>query len=368
MQENLKQIAKAGAEVQVRDGKSASRLRPASHPVGRGGGSAYRRFRLGRNRRSGPLFVEVAEEWLSVQTHLRPRVLRLYQTAVRRHLAPRIGDIAICDLDEDAIAAVIADLQAQGLAGGTIRGILVPLGRVFAFAIRQGIITDDPLRRLERQERPRVGRREMRILTPDEINDLLAVVRPTYRTLLATAIFTGLRQGELLGLQWVDADFEPGMLHVRRQLDRSGAYVEPKTPRALRSVALMPSLAELLRDHRDASPYSDATDPVFATRTGRPMYYRNVSRRGLAAAVETAGLDRPGEPRLRFHDLRHSYASLLIAQGLNVVFVSRQLGHASAGFTLNVYGGLFDRHEHSRRAKEALEGAFGDMLRSSSCG
>jgi integrase len=63
--------------------------------------------------------------------------------------------------------------------------------------------------------------------------------------------------------------------------------------------------------------------------------------------------------------MRHSFASLLIAQGLNVVFVSRQLGHSSAGFTLNVYGGLFDRHEHSRRAKEALEGAFGHMVRTS---
>ena len=93
------------------------------------------------------------------------------------------------------------------------------------------------------------------------------------------------------------------------------------------------------------------------------MYFRNVTRRGLAAAITKAGLDGEGEPRLRFHDLRHTFASLLIAQGLNVVFVSRQLGHASPSFTLDVYGGLFDRAEHARRATEALEADFGELLR-----
>jgi integrase len=305
----------------------------------------------------------VGEEWLAAQTHLRPRVHDLYRTALRRHLGPRIGDIPIAELDEDTIARMIEDLQADGLSGWTIRGILVPLGRILTHATRRGMIADNPLRRLERWERPRVVRREMRILAPEEIDALLAAARPTYRTLLATAIFTGLRQGELLGLQWADLDLDAGLLHVRRQLDRSGTYSEPKTLHALRTVVLMPALVELLREHNRTSPYAGSTDPVFATRTGRPMYYRNVSRRGLAATVEKAGLNGPGEPRLRFHDLRHTNAAVLIGHGLNVVFVSRQLGHATAGFTLNVYGGLFDRQEHARRAKDALESAFGEMIR-----
>jgi integrase len=305
----------------------------------------------------------VAEEWLSAQTHLRPRVHDLYRTALRRHLGPRIGHIPITDLNEDMIASVIEDLQASGLSGWTIRNALVPLGRILAHATRHGMIADNPLRRLERWERPRVVRREMRILAPDEIDALLAAARPTYRTLLATAIFTGLRQGELLGLQWADLDLDAGLLHVRRQLDRDGVYTEPKTPRALRTVVLMPALVELLHELKRNSPYAGSTDPVFATRTGRPMHYRNVSRRGLAAAVEKAGLNGPGEPRLRFHDLRHTNAAVLIGHGLNVVFVSRQLGHATAGFTLSVYGGLFDRQEHARRAKDALESAFGEMIR-----
>jgi integrase len=125
----------------------------------------------------------------------------------------------------------------------------------------------------------------------------------------------------------------------------------------------MPSLGALLREHKIGSPHDGATDPVFATATGRPMYYRNVTRRGLRAAMVKAGIVREGEPPIRFHDLRHTYASLLIAQGLNVVFISRQLGHAAASMTLDVYGGQFDRAEHAQRAAEGLEEAFSATLR-----
>ncbi|MFL5911207.1 MAG: tyrosine-type recombinase/integrase [Gaiellaceae bacterium] len=309
-----------------------------------------------------PSFSELGEEWLAAQTHLRSRTHDLYRTALRRHLAPRIGATPIAEVDEDAIAAVIAELQEQGLSGWTIRGILVPLGGVLNYAVRRRLIPDNPIRRLERRERPCVVRREMRILQPNEIDALLLAATPPYRPLLATAIFTGARQSELLGLQWADIDFDGGVVHVRRQLDRSGGYTQPKTPKALREIVLMPSLAALLRQHRFGSPYSAAADPVFATTTGRPMYYRNVTRRGLVAAITKAGLAREGEPRLRFHDLRHTFASLLIAQGLNVVFISRQLGHASPSMTLDVYGGLFDRAEHARRAVEGLEAAFSAMI------
>jgi integrase len=307
-------------------------------------------------------FAEVAEEWLAAQHHLRPRTRRLYRTALDRHLFPRLGTRRIGDVDVDRIAALILQLERAGLSGWTIRGICTVLGRVLGHAARRGLIADNPIRRLERGERPRIVRREMRVLRPDEIDALLKAAIPSYRPILATAVFTGLRQGELLGLVWADVDFDAGVLHVRRQLDRGGDLVEPKTPQARRDVVLMPSLATLLREHKLASAHSGGADPVFATLTGAPMNHRNVTRRGLAAAVSRAGLDREGEPRLRFHDLRHTFASLLIAQGLNVVFVSRQLGHASPSFTLDQYGGLFDRAEHARRASEGLEAAFGGFL------
>jgi integrase len=331
-----------------------ARIERAEAQIGYG-----RRGRGGGGRRT---FHDVAEEWLRAQTHLRPRTAMHYATALDRHLYPRIGDCRIGSIDEDAIAKVISDLHAEGLSGWTIRGILVPLGRVLGYAARRKLIPTNPMRRLERNERPQVTPREMRLLTPDEIDSLLLAAKPAYRPILATAIFTGLRQGELLGLRWADVDFDNCVIHVRHQLDRFGHYAEPKTPKAVRAVILMPSLAKLLEQHKETSAYAEPTDPVFATSAGTPMYYRNVTRRGLAEAMEAAGLNREGEPKLRFHDLRHTFASLLIAQGLNVVFISRQLGHSKASFTLDVYGGLFDRTEHARRATDGLEAAFSSVL------
>jgi integrase len=353
MQANPKPSPRVGVEPGIHRYPSTNGLEIQSTSM-RGSGAA--------DRGKQPSFIEVGEAWLAAQTHLRPRTHDLYRTAVHRHLAPRIGAMPIGDVDEDVIAEVIGQLELQGLSGWTIRGILVPLGRVLAYAVRRRLIPDNPIRRLERRERPQVVRREMRILRSDEIDALLRAATPAYRPLLATAIFTGARQSELLGLQWADIDFDGGVVQIRRQLDRSGSYTQPKTPKALRGVVLMPSLGALLREHRIRSSHGGGTDPVFATATGRPMYYRNVTRRGLGAAMTKAGLAREGEPRLRFHDLRHSFASLLIAQGLNVVFISRQLGHASPSMTLDVYGGLFDRAEHARRASEGLEAAFSDML------
>jgi len=154
-------------------------------------------------------------------------------------------------------------------------------------------------------------------------------------------------------------------VRVRKQLDRQGRRVAPKTPQAVRDVELMPALGRVLRAHKAeafARGHAKPSDFVFASRVGTPLHYRNVSRRGLDPAVRRAGLEA-GE-RLRFHDLRHTFASLLVAEGLNVVFVSRQLGHASSNITLAVYSHLFDRAEHGQRARAALEAGFGSMLES----
>jgi integrase len=97
---------------------------------------------------------------------------------------------------------------------------------------------------------------------------------------------------------------------------------------------------------------------------GTPLHYRNVVRRGLGSAVERAGLS--ASRQLRFHDLRHTFASLLIAEGADVVFVSRKLGHASVKTTLDVYAHLFDAAEHGQRFRAALETAFGKVVESSS--
>lgn len=202
----------------------------------------------------------------------------------------------------------------------------------------------------------------MRILQRDEIHALLDAADARYRPLLATAVFTGIRLGELLGLTWPDINLKSGSIHVRKQRDRDGNRVVPKTPQAVRDVVLMPALGRMLAEHRLASPHSGSANLAFPSALGTGLDRRNVSRRGLEPAVTTAGLGDADRPRLRFHDLRHTFASLLIAQGMNVVFVWRQLGHASPDITLRVYAHLFDKAEHADRASARMEAEFARIL------
>jgi len=316
--------------------------------------------RLGRGDpmvRSRRTFADVGEEWLAAQTHLRRRTHSLYTTALRRHLVPRLGTMRITEVDEDAIARVVAELQASGLSGWTVQGILTPLGRILNHAARRGLIPDNPMSRLERRERPRVERREMRILNSEEIDAVLQMATPAYRNVLATAVFTGLRQSELLGLTWADIDLDAGIIRVRRQLDRGGGYSEPKTPRSKRDVVLMPSLVKLLREHKLASAYSSPTNPVFVTRTGRPLYYRNLIR-ALRLALAKAGLDGDGQPRLRFHDLRHRAATLLLAEGVPARVVMDVLGHSQISVTLNTYSHVIP--PLMKEAAQAMDRVFRD--------
>jgi integrase len=339
--------------------------------------------KLGRGERVAPsrqTFREVSEEWLATQTGgLRPRTKNVYGTSLRLHVYPMLGRVRVQDVDEDRIVRLLVELREKsGLAPGTIRGVLTPLGRVLGYATRRGLIPQNPARRLERGERPKIERREMRILDSNEIERLLAKALPNYRALLATAIFTGLRQGELLGLVWGDVALDLGIISVRKQLDRSGVRVVPKTSAAIREVEVFPALVQVLKVHRRsmlARGLTKPTDPVFSTETGSPMYWRNVSARGLEKAAERAGLiatraerkkirdeGGDGRPGLRFHDLRHTYASMLIGQGEDATYVAAQMGHASPKITLDVYARLFDRQRRAKEAKARMQAAHGALL------
>jgi hypothetical protein len=133
--------------------------------------------------------------------------------------------------------------------------------------------------------------------------------------------------------------------------------VEPKTPQAVREIVLMPALTRMLREHKLASDFSTEFDRVFPSERGTALNSRNLSRRGLDKGVNAAGL-RP----IRFHDLRHTFASILIDQGHNVVWIARQLGHANPSITLNVYAHLFAKAEHAERMRSRMEESFGSML------
>ena len=240
------------------------------------------------------------------------------------------------------MAELLDLLRGRGCAEKTAAGALGTLGNVMRFAVRNSWIADNPVEKLERHERPRPARHPQRALGREEIARLLGCCLPAYRALVATALYTGMRLSELLGLVWDDVDFGRGLIHVRAQLSMAhigspARRVAPKTRAAVRQIPLTPQLAALLRERRVATARSAAGDWVFSTRNGTPLSQRNIQRSALHLAADAAGLRVDGG-RLRFHDLRHTFAShLIIDLGLDVVQVSRLMGHASPSTTLNIY-------------------------------
>jgi integrase len=287
---------------------------------------------------------------------------------------PEASKLKIADVTEDDVANLISSMQEAGLAGWTIRGALTPLSRVLSYAARRGLIASNPVMRLERNERPRMQRREMRVLGREEIAKLVDAAPKRYRTLIALSILTGVRQGEALGLRWQDVDLAGRVLRVRWQFGQDSKLAEPKTPQAKREVVLSPALVQMLREHKVASKHSQEEDFVFASHAGTPLQHRNIVRRGLEQATEKAGIgkyikDEDGKRRwksaIRWHDLRHTAASLLIASGLDVVYVSRALGHANPSITLRIYAHLWDAAEHAEAARAAMDAALGNLLEAS---
>ncbi|MCW2976058.1 MAG: site-specific integrase [Actinomycetia bacterium] len=177
-----------------------------------------------------------------------------------------------------------------------------------------------------------------------------------------------MRLSEVLALSWNEVDFAAGVVHVRHQLARGRRglpprRVPPKTAASLRSIPLLPQLAAVLRAHKRGSPFKAGADYVFATSRGTPLLHHNVSKRALRRAATDGGLDR-GEQRLRFHDLRHTFAShLIIDIRLDVAQVSRILGHARTSMTLDTYTHLFEQAAHTADVRAQLaRSEFANLL------
>ena len=219
------------------------------------------------------------------------------------------------------------------------------------------MLAANPADRLTASERPKPGSGRRRFLDKHEMQRLLDSAPDRYRVALECGLFSGLRLSELLGLVWGDVDLRGDTIRVRYQMGRDGKRRAVKTAAGRRGVILMRELAGELRRLRVSSPFSTDTDLVFCSATGATIGHRNLTGRGLEKAAKRAGLTG-----VTFHVLRHTFASILIAQGRDPVFVSRQLGHANPAITLKVYAHLFDAARHAQEAREQLEAEYGSLL------
>jgi integrase len=210
---------------------------------------------------------------------------------------------------------------------------------------------------------PRVARHEIQPLTPEQAKALIETsVENRHRALWITALGTGLREGELLGLRWDDVDLDAGRLRVRHTLANVNGeltLLEPKTDRSRRTVLLPDSVVAALRAHRTrqrmerlvaGSRWVDSGH-VFTTLVGKPIHGATVTR-AFQAALARAGL-----PRSRFHDLRHAAATFLLAQGMTLEDVKQLLGHSSITLTSNTYGHVLEQRQ--REVAAAMDAVLG---------
>jgi len=299
-------------------------------------------------------FEDAAREFLvAKKPGLSERTHETYKLQLERAFA-FIGERFVASLRREDMAELVSGLLAKGYSPQTVKTTLTPVSRVFDYAR-----VPNPVKALDRDERPKPEPREQRILSKAEIQKLFSACSDTYRPVIQTAIFTGMRQMELLGLTWADVDFETQTIRVREQLSRSGGRKALKTKgKGRRDVDVPPFLVQMLREHKAASPFSQDTDYVFTTGSGKPFGWSNVDRQGLHKASERAKLRAP---RPRFHDLRHTFVSILIGQGQPVSYVADQVGD-SVETTLRTYAHLFDKAAHSEKSRAAMEAAFGNSV------
>src|SRR5690606_10766647 len=211
------------------------------------------------------------------------------------------------------------------------------------------------------RQAPRPGRKEMRGLDKAEIERLLETARRSrYYIPILLAIAPGMRRGEMLALRWEDGDVEGGRISVRRTLGKTGdglQFTDPKTDRSRRVIRIGPLVVQALRRHRAQQaqeklrlgPAYQDRGLVCAQANGKPYDPAEFSKAFTSLAK------RAGFPDLRFHDLRHSHATLLLRDGTPIKAVAERLGHASAAFTLDTYGhSLPDMQEAAARVVDAL--------------
>ena len=292
--------------------------------------------------RRAPTVAEFLDSWL--ETSVRPRVRPLtyagYKVNVEKHLLPLIGKIRLDQLTPLHVQEMMNNRLASGLSTKSVAYIHQVLRTALGLAVRWDMVSRNVARLVDR---PRVERKPINPLTPDEARRFLEAIRGhRLEALFSVALALGLRQGEALGLRWDDVDFDSGTLRVRNQLQRIDGkltLVPPKTDRSRRTLVMPQLIVERLHEHERrqvaerlwAGSNWQETGLVFANRVGGPTQARRVIEQ-FHEALKQAGIRH-----VRFHDLRHSCATLLLVQGVSPRVVMEVLGHSEIALTMNAY-------------------------------
>jgi integrase len=262
----------------------------------------------------------------------KPSTVRIYEAALRLRVLPELGSCRLSDIRRVDLQDFADRMLAEGMDPSTIKAALAPLRAIYGRAVSRGEVALNPTTGLRL---PAVRSQRDRIADPEEAAALIAALAPGDRALWATAFYAGLRRGELQALRWEDVDLAGGTIRVERSWDRSGTYIEPKTRGGKRRVPVPAVLRDHLVERRMATGRSEGL--VFGDST--PFGESGVRERAHRA------WRRAGLARITLHEARHTFASLMIAAGVNAKALSAYMGHASVVFTLDRYGHLMPGNE-----------------------
>ncbi len=289
--------------------------------------------------------------WLDgwAPTHVRPTTFESYKMIIEKHVLPVLGRLRLDKLQPEHLEKLYADKLKQGglrragsgLSPRTVQYMHARIKQVLDRAVGRGLISRNVA---ELVDPPLQEEKEMKTLTATEVQTFLAAMRTDhYYALWRLALGTGMRRGELLGLRWSDVDFERKSLTIRQQIvpvEGRPTIQEPKTAKSKRTIPLSDDMIGALREHRLkqteerllAEQYGNL-DLVFAGRTGQPISPRGMERR-LHHRLRKLGLRL-----IRFHDLRHTFATVALEAGVPLKVVSETLGHEKISTT-------GDRYQH----------------------
>jgi integrase len=287
---------------------------------------------------------EAAEGWLEgARIHqirnrsgdpYKPSAIRGYEKALRLRVLPRFGDVQLSELRRIDLQDFVDAMMVEGLSASTIDSTLNPIRAIYRYAIARNEVGTNPASGLEL---PAVRSKPKRIADPAEAGRLLEALREGDRAIWATALYAGLRRGELRGLRWECIDLAEGIIHVERGWDDREGRIDLKTKSGRRRVPIAAALRDFLISHKLRSGRSEGL--VFGQDGITPFHPHRLTERADDDWTD-AGLER-----ITLHACRHTFASYMIAAGVNAKALSTYMGHANISITLDLYGHLMPGNE-----------------------
>ena len=295
-----------------------------------------------------------------VRGEVAHRTYHNYLSLIRNHIVPKLGKKKLNTLKLEEVENLYRSMMAKGLSSATIRYAHAVLRRALKQAVVRGLV---PRNVAEGASLPRMSQKEIQAFTLDEVRRFLeAAKQDRLEALYVLAVTCGCRQAEWLGLRWADVDIEGARLTVRRQVQRSrdgsGMIIGPTKNKKSRTIRLGNKAIEALKAHRESQAKDIASanglwkdpDLVFASTIGTLLDPSNVVSRSFKPLLRRADL-----PEIRFHDLRHACATLLLSEGVPVKVVQEVLGHSSVSVTMDVYSHVLpDMQEKAASAMDTL--------------